>query len=529
MSHAAGRGRRVKTEQAAPAIQDNLQRLAELRAGFEMFAAANDRGDDAQPAPTKSEAVRPPLPALKRRFWRLDPAVGRTFIKLIDWTVVLLAADLAARWGAGAELLTLNLGQACVFLVSASALKTGLWLTRAYAASPAEIKTEHGVGGLALGVIAGLLIANFIAPDARMAAALCAVLPPAAILLAGLHAAYAIWLRAAHRAAAFTESIVLVGATEAAARFITQAHKTREARVVAVVDDRLHRAPHEIAGVPVFGALNDLMAWPALPEVDRIVIAVPPRAETRVRAMAARLCMAPNRVDLMLDYHAMQVKGAQHACLASAPIACLSGGRRHSLKTVAKRVEDIIVGGALLALFAPLMLAIALVIRLDSKGPVIFRQRRHGLNNRVITVLKFRTMRHEPGAPMQQVVVKDPRLTRTGGFLRRTSLDELPQLINVLAGDMSLVGPRPHAVDMKAGARELTDISADYAHRHQVKPGITGWAQVNGSRGPIHTPDAVRERVRFDLDYVARASLLLDLWILLRTAPALLGGREARR
>jgi lipopolysaccharide/colanic/teichoic acid biosynthesis glycosyltransferase len=175
------------------------------------------------------------------------------------------------------------------------------------------------------------------------------------------------------------------------------------------------------------------------------------------------------------------------------------------------------------------MLAIAVAVKLDSSGPVLYRQRRHGFNNRVITILKFRTMRHDPGAPLRQVVQDDPRVTRIGRLLRLTSLDELPQLINVLRGEMSLVGPRPHAVGMKAAERELDDIIAEYAHRHRVKPGITGWAQINGSRGPVDTPAAVRKRVRMDLEYVSRASLWFDLQILARTAPALLGDGKATR
>jgi len=178
----------------------------------------------------------------------------------------------------------------------------------------------------------------------------------------------------------------------------------------------------------------------------------------------------------------------------------------------------------LVAIFALPMLVIAAAVKLDSKGPALYRQRRHGFNNRIITVLKFRTMRHDPEAPLAHAHDGDPRVTRLGRFLRRTNLDELPQLFNVLRGEMSLVGPRPHAVGMKTCERELTEIVAEYAHRHRVKPGLTSWAQVNGSRGPIDSAASVRRRVRLDIDYVTRASLWLDLEILLRSAPVLLGG-----
>jgi lipopolysaccharide/colanic/teichoic acid biosynthesis glycosyltransferase len=194
-----------------------------------------------------------------------------------------------------------------------------------------------------------------------------------------------------------------------------------------------------------------------------------------------------------------------------------------------KRAQDIVGALALLAALALPMLLIAAAIRCESKGPALYRQRRHGFNNRIITVLKFRSMRHEPAAPWRQARADDPRITRIGRFLRRTSLDELPQLINVLRGEMSLVGPRPHAIEMKADERELQNIVAEYAHRHRVKPGITGWAQVNGSRGAVATPEALRRRLKLDLDYVSRASLCLDLQILLRTAPVMFGfDRKAR-
>ncbi|HRO03993.1 MAG TPA: exopolysaccharide biosynthesis polyprenyl glycosylphosphotransferase, partial [Terricaulis sp.] len=276
-------------------------------------------------------------------------------------------------------------------------------------------------------------------------------------------------------------------------------------------------------------SIDDLMAWEGLPNVDRIVITVTQKAEARVRAMIERLRIAPNRVDLLLDYQTHSVRGRGAERFSGAAVACVSGRPRNFARIAAKRVQDVSLSLALLALFALPMAAIALAIRLDSKGPALYRQRRHGFNNRPITILKFRSMQHAPGAPLKQVEANDPRVTRIGRWLRRTSLDELPQLFNVLTGEMSLVGPRPHAIGMKAADRELTHIVAEYAHRHQVKPGLTGWAQVNGSRGPVDTAAALRRRVRLDLEYVSRASLWFDIQILLRTAPALLGDTKAIR
>jgi Undecaprenyl-phosphate glucose phosphotransferase len=541
MAKAAFQRARLKTEQdeapapAADAVAVDA-RIAELRAAFEMFGA---RADEEEPAPAALAQVEIPpatpikarasFPDLKRRSLRVEPATATRLIRWIDWVVVALAAELAAHWAMGMSLAGLPLGQAFAFVVSAGALKAGLWLTEVYKVSPGRIRPEHGMGGLALGAVAGLTLATALAPDARAAAALSAILPVAAILLASIHAAYALWFRAAHRVGAFSENIVLVGATDAAERLAARARETGEARIVAVVDDRLSRAPDQLGGAPVAGGIEDLLAWSSLPEVDRIVITVTQKAEARVRAMIEALRVVPNRIDLLLDYDTESVRGRRVDRVATAAFACVSGRPHGARRAIVKRVQDVVLGAALLCVFAPIMLLIAAAIRCGSRGPALYRQRRHGFNNRIITVWKFRTMRHEPGAPLRQVQSGDPRVTRLGKFLRRTSLDELPQLFNVLAGEMSLVGPRPHAVGMQAGERDLDHIVAEYAHRHRVKPGITGWAQVNGSRGPIETCEAVRERVKLDLDYVSRASLLLDLWILLRTAPALLGDRKGPR
>ena len=185
-----------------------------------------------------------------------------------------------------------------------------------------------------------------------------------------------------------------------------------------------------------------------------------------------------------------------------------------------------VLGFYLLIAFSPILLALSIAIKLESKGPVIFRQKRHGFNNQIISVWKFRSMRDDPQAEeriSQQTVADDPRITRIGKLIRRTSIDELPQLWNVLKGEMSIVGPRPHAVGMTSEEQAVQGIVGDYAHRHRVKPGITGWAQINGSRGPVHTKELVRERVRLDMEYVNRSSFWFDVYIMLMTLPRLFG------
>ena len=182
-------------------------------------------------------------------------------------------------------------------------------------------------------------------------------------------------------------------------------------------------------------------------------------------------------------------------------------------------------------MFAPVIAIVALIVRLDSAGPVFFKQRRHGFNNESIMVWKFRTMKHEATDERaeRQVGRNDERVTRIGRFLRKTSVDELPQLFNVLRGEMSLVGPRPHAIGMKSGDVESALLVAEYAHRHRIKPGMTGWAAINGSRGALQTAADVARRVELDVEYIENQSFWLDMKIIALTVPRMLGDREAIR
>jgi exopolysaccharide biosynthesis polyprenyl glycosylphosphotransferase len=280
----------------------------------------------------------------------------------------------------------------------------------------------------------------------------------------------------------------------------------------------------------VLGDTKTLTDNRLIPYVDRIVVTVPPSAQGRVRQLMERLRVLPNPVCLFLDFEPER-SGEAIDQLAKSQLAPLAGEAQDEARTFWKRVQDIALGSAALVVAAPLMLGVALAIRLDSPGPILFRQRRHGFNNEEIVVWKFRTMRHDPkdDGRARQVTVGDDRVTRVGGVIRRNSLDELPQLFNVLKGEMSLVGPRPHAIGMKTGDVESARLVAEYAHRHRLKPGVTGWAAIKGSRGPVDTPEAVRRRVELDVDYIERQSLWLDLYILVMTVPCLLGDKVAVR
>ena len=332
------------------------------------------------------------------------------------------------------------------------------------------------------------------------------------------------------RAGWISENVIIVGATPNARRLIQRNAKTRELNIVGIFDDRLSRAPVSIADTPLLGQVDDLLSWDRLPEIDRIVVTVTSDARERVKDLVDRLRILPQRVVLLLDLDGFDAESESLAKIAHSPAAYVSGSPRDTRRAVSKRVFDIALASLFLILSAPILLLLAVAVKLESDGPVFFRQRRHGFNNQIIRVWKFRSMRDDPDAAehMQtQATADDPRITRVGRFIRSTSLDELPQLINVLKGEMSLVGPRPHAVGMTSEEQSVYNIVGDYAHRHRVKPGITGWAQVNGSRDPVHTKALVRERVRLDMEYVNRSSFWLDCYIVLVTLPCLLG--DARK
>jgi lipopolysaccharide/colanic/teichoic acid biosynthesis glycosyltransferase len=257
---------------------------------------------------------------------------------------------------------------------------------------------------------------------------------------------------------------------------------------------------------------------------------VPQNAQARVRQLIERLGVLPNQVMLFIDQGAAGREAALSR-ITEAPLAPVSGEPSDERRAMVKRAQDLVVGTLALVLGAPVMLLIALAIKLESPGPVFFRQRRHGFHSEVILVWKFRSMRHgaDKSGGTRQIRYDDDRVTRVGRIIRRTSLDELPQIFNVLKGEMSLVGPRPHAVGMKTGDTESAKLVAEYAHRNRMKPGMTGWAAIKGSRGPVDTPELVRRRVALDIEYIERQSLMLDLYVMAMTLPCLIGDKKTVR
>jgi putative colanic acid biosysnthesis UDP-glucose lipid carrier transferase len=326
----------------------------------------------------------------------------------------------------------------------------------------------------------------------------------------------------------FDTRIAVFGAGEIARR--VQDHlKSQKTGIhyVGVYDDR-PRDRLDADGLDIKGRLEDLIEAGRNGSIDQIVIALPQSADRRMSMIAAKLEQLPVSLHLVTHISSDLIDvGPAHKVSSIGSVGLLDVKTKplNDWAPFVKRTEDVVVGSLLLIAALPLMALIAMAVMLESPGPAIFKQRRRGLNLVDIDVYKFRTMRvMENGTEIDQALENDPRVTRVGSLLRRTSLDELPQLFNVLRGDMALVGPRPHAIahDMK-----WSEMMATYGVRHQVKPGITGLAQVEGCRGRIEGQDDLAARVSQDVSYIRNWSLGLDLKILSRTIGAALSGKNA--
>lgn len=315
------------------------------------------------------------------------------------------------------------------------------------------------------------------------------------------------------------ERVALVCAGDHARRIIRRVsyEPSAEMNLLGLFDDRLSRLPPHIGPCPVLGNTDDLLAYARNYRLDRVIVTLPWSAEARMLAILRKLRTIPVRIDLTPHNALWEFSAADVRRIAGIPVITVANARIRKQMGALKRLEDLVLSAILLVLLSPLLLAIALLVRLDSPGPVLFRQERFGFNNEIFKVYKFRTMKHapEPDRTVRQAQRNDPRVTRLGRFLRRTSLDELPQLVNVLQGHMSIVGPRPHAVPHNIEYGNMID---EYFTRHNVKPGITGWSQVNGLRGETETEDKMRRRVQCDIYYIEHWSILFDMKIIVLTA-----------
>jgi putative colanic acid biosynthesis UDP-glucose lipid carrier transferase len=266
---------------------------------------------------------------------------------------------------------------------------------------------------------------------------------------------------------------------------------------------------------PLLGSLDDIAEYAKRNRVDLIYVTLPMAAQSRILRLCDELRDTTASVYLTPDIFLFDLIQARADTIGGIPVLALCETPFQGLNGVLKRASDIVLGTLILLLISPLLAAVAIGVKLSSPGPALFRQRRYGLDGREIVVYKFRSMKvAEDGAVVKQATRNDSRVTPFGAFIRRTSLDELPQFINVLQGRMSIVGPRPHAVAHNEQYRRLIK---SYMIRHKVRPGITGWAQVNGLRGETETVDKMKARIEYDLDYLRQWSLKLDLMIIWKT------------
>jgi len=301
-------------------------------------------------------------------------------------------------------------------------------------------------------------------------------------------------------------------------------------RITGVFDDRGDdRVDRVIAGYPRLGGLNQLVSFARSSRLDLVIVALPITAEKRVVEVTRSLAVLPAEVKLPARATELRFTPGTYSRIGNVAMIDLLEKPIADWGSVSKWVFDKIVGVLALILLAPLMLAVAAAIKFDSRGPALFRQKRYGFNNELIEVFKFRSMYTDRcDANATKLVTKDdPRVTRVGRFIRKTSIDELPQLFNVILGNLSLVGPRPHALEAKAAGDLYDEVVDGYFARHKVKPGITGWAQINGWRGETDTPEKIQKRVECDIYYIENWSLLLDTYILLKTPFALLKSENA--
>jgi Undecaprenyl-phosphate glucose phosphotransferase len=353
-----------------------------------------------------------------------------------------------------------------------------------------------------------------------------------AIMLAGTRAAMTLWIRRLKGQGVFNSRVAIYGASAQGQKLADYVRNNTRLTIslVGFFDDRRDgRVPVIVDDLPVFGTAEDLVAMIRDDLIDQVIVALPWSAEARIQQVVQKLALTPVRIRLAPDLANFAFAHRPLVLLGDMPVITLFERPISGTDAIVKRAEDLVLTIGILFFLWPLMLIAALLVKLDSPGPVFFRQPREGFNNQRFDVLKFRSMTHDDCETdgIRQATKGDKRVTRVGRIIRATSIDELPQLLNVLKGDMSLVGPRPHAPSTRAAGRPFHEVVQTYAARHKVKPGMTGWAQVCGWRGETDTEDKLVKRLEHDLYYIENWSVTFDLYILVRTVFAVLFPKNA--
>ncbi len=353
-------------------------------------------------------------------------------------------------------------------------------------------------------------------------------------LTAGLaaRAIMAFFVRRWTRQGRLARRTVIVGGGAQALETIARLEQTGKGAldILGVFDDRdKARLPVDLGRYKLLGAFDDLEAFCREQKVDLLIVAFPPAAEARILHVLHKLWTLPVDVRISALGAKLRLRDRAYNFIGDVPFLPVFDKPMKDWEVALKAIFDRSVALAAIVLLSPLLAALALGVKLSSRGPVFFVQKRYGFNNEEFGVFKFRSMYVDQCdyAAAKQVSRGDPRVTPFGAFIRRTSLDELPQLFNVLRGDLSLVGPRPHALKSKAAGIAYEAVVDGYFARHRVKPGITGWAQINGWRGETDTVEKIEQRVAHDLHYIENWSIWLDVKILAMTPVAVLIGKNA--
>ena len=319
---------------------------------------------------------------------------------------------------------------------------------------------------------------------------------------------------------------IIIGANELGGTLASRmnADEFSMVKVVGFFDNQASLPVLRDAEVPLLGEMSDVAEYCKSHQIDNVYIALPMANQPRILQLLDDLRDTTVSIYFLPDLFLYDMIQARIDTVNGVPVVGVCETPFLGLNGLVKRISDIVLSAIILVLISPVLLALAIGVKMSSPGPVLFKQHRYGLDGSKLLVSKFRSMKvHKEESFVKQATKDDDRITKFGHFIRKTSLDELPQFINVFQGRMSIVGPRPHAVSHNEEYRKLIK---GYMVRHMVKPGITGWAQVNGFRGETQTLDKMENRIRYDLDYLRHWSLYLDLWIILRTVMVVFRGDE---
>jgi polysaccharide biosynthesis protein PslA len=468
---------------------------------------------DAAHAKLAGDELAPASISRRRRlFHRTIVRIAARVADLVAMMTVTIGLCIAA----GIDIWTTPLAAALPFILTPFAGAAGISVAGGYRFHYAESFTGHlcRVAFGASAIMGTVFLAALLAGSSNLAlfARLAAF---NALAVFALHANYLGVVREAVRRGLLSDNVVIVGATQTAARIASRNVRERELNILGYFDDRAERPSVTLMGdTPYLGGIDELLAWDRLPEVDRIVVTVTSTAQQRVRSLIDRMRNLPHEIILVLDLDGFDPEETSLAHVVQAPAAYISGAPRDMRRAIVKRGFDIVAALAAAILLAPALALIALLIKLEGRSQVLVREEHHGFNGKIINTWKFGVRQPD------DIGNTDPkRLTRIGRLICPSRIDELPQLLNVVRGEMSLVGPRSYAIGMTIEETEVHRVVSDYAHRRRMKPGMTGWAQVNGLLGPSILREDVRRRVAHDLEYMSRASIWLDAWILLKTVP----------